>query len=284
MGKKSKKARKKEKKILRMWDLDSKSIKILESGKIKFKKDEKIDISAFVDASVNDAKISRLEGIPSKEEIIIDDTSNYRVDVSANCSSITRIIDLVSSINTMETQTIVLPMTKKKASELEDNELIGWLAKCSSFVSVYSKLKEAWNDLNEDDKTSYTNVMFIPKLYVFLEKKGKLRKIPITVNLMVVAFPSINRAKEGIEVMDDIEYVNRIIGDTIDASIRCGCKSIIVEPYGMNALKKDVHYTAKYWYGKTETQRVIENIRNITFSIDNDDLYVIFCKNKKQTM
>lgn len=282
MGKKSKKARKQEKKILRLWDIDSKSIKILESGKIKFKKNEKIDISAYVEASVTDAKISRLEGIPSKEEIIIDDTMNYRVNVSANCSSITRIIDLVSNINTTEVQTVVLPMTKKKASNLEDNDIICWLAKSSSFISVYSKLKEAWSDLNDDDNTCYTNVLYIPKIYIFLEKKGKLRKVPVMINLMIVALPSINKAKEGIEATDDIEYTNRIISDTFEACIRCGCKSIIVDPYNMNALKKDVHYSAKYWYGKTETQRVIENIRNITFSIDSDDLYVIFCKNKNQ--
>lgn len=279
MGKK-KKNKKQEKKLLKLWNVDSKSIQILESGKIKFKKDEKIDISAYVDDSVNNAKISRLEGIPSKEEIIIDGSSNYRIEASANCSSIARIIDLVSSINTTEVQTIVLPMSKKKATKFEDNEIIEWLGKSSTFVSTYAKLKKAWDELNEDDSTCFTNVLFIPKIYIFLEKKGKLRKKPIMVNLMIVALPSINKAKGGIEATDHIEYTNRIINDSIDACIRCGCKSVVIDPYYMGALQKDVHYTAKYWYGKTETQRVIENIRNITFSIDNDDLYVIFCRNK----
>ena len=123
--------------------------------------------------------------------------------------------------------------------------------------------------------------MFIPKIYIFLEKKGKLRKKPITVNLIIVALPSINKATNGIDAIDDYEYTNRIINDTIDACIKCGCKNVVINPYAMNALRKEVHYTAKYWYGKTETQRVIENIRNITFSINNDDMYVIFCKNKQ---
>lgn len=275
-----KKAKKKDKKLFKLWNINSKGIKILESGKIKIKKDEKIDLSAFVDTSVNDAVISRLEGIPSKEEIIIDETSTYRIEASANCSSITRIIDLVSSINTNDIQTIVLPMTKKKASNLEDNDIIEWLGKSSTFIAVYSKLKNAWDKLNDDDGSCFTNVMFIPKLYVFLEKKGKLRKKPVMVNLMIVALPSINKAVSGIDSLDDIDYTNRIINDSIDACIKCGCKSVVIDPYYMKALQNDVHYTAKYWYGKTETQRVIENIRNITFSIDNDDLYVIFCKNK----
>lgn len=281
MGKK-KKIGKKEKNLFKLWNIDSKSIQILESGKIKFKKDEKIDISSFVDDSVNDAKISRLEGIPSKEEIIIDGSNNYRIEASANCSSISRIIDLVSSINSNETQTIVLPMSKKKASNLEENEIIKWLGKTSTFIATYARLKKVWDELNDEDSSCFTNVMFIPKLYIFLEKKGKLRKKPIIVNLMVVSLPSINKAKGGIEATDTIDYTNRIINDTMDACIRCGCKSVIIDPYSMKALQSDVHYTARYWHGKTETQRVIENIRNITFSIDNDDLYVIFCKNKHQ--
>ena len=281
MGKKNKKNKKKCKNILDWFNNESKSVKILESGKIVFKKDEKIDIGPFVETSINDAKISRLEGIPSKEEIIIDATENYRVNVSSNCSSIARIVDLFGNIETTEVQTIVIPTTKKKALNIEDVDIIKWLGKSSTFAAAYSKLKKTWVDLNEDDNSSFTNVMFIPKLYIFLEKKGKLRKKPIIVNLLVVALPSINKAKSGIEATDDIEYTNRIITDTIDACIKCGCKSVVVEPYAMNALQNDVHYTARYWYGKTETQRVIENIKNITFSIDNDDLYVIFCKSKQ---
>lgn len=279
MGKK-RKDKKKAKKFLKLWHMDSKSVEILESGKIKFKKDEKIDIGSYVEASINDAKISRLEGIPSKEEIVIDGSNNYRIDATTNCSSIDRIVELVSSINTTEVQTIVLPMTKKKATHLEDDEIVGWLGRSSTFISIYSKLKESWDDINEDDNTTFTNVMFIPKIYIFLEKKGKLRKKPIIVNLMIVALPSMNKAKDGIEAIDEVEYTNRIINDSVDACIRCGCKSVVVDPFYMSSLKKDVHYTSKYWHGKTETQRVIENIRSITFSIDNDDLYVIFCKNK----
>ena len=279
MGKK-RKDKKKAKKFLKEWNMNSKSIEILESGKIKFKKDEKVDLGAFVESSIVDAKISRLEGIPSKEEIVIDGNNNYRIEASTNCSSINRIIELVSSINTTEVQTIVLPMTKKKANNLEDNDIVSWLGKSSTFAAVYAKLEKSWQELNEDDNTCFTNVMFIPKLYIFLENKGKLRKKPIIVNLMIVALPSINKAKEGIEAMDVVEYTNRIITDSFDACIRCGCKSVVIDPFSMNSLRKDVHYTSKYWHGKTETQRVIENIRNITFSIDNDDLYVIFCRNK----
>ena len=270
---KKKKNKKKEKSMLKFLELGSKNIKILESGKIKFKKNKKIDISGFIETSVNETLISRLEGIPSKEEIIIDGTETYRLESSANCSSITRIVDLIGNISN-DVLTIVLPMTKKKALNLEDNETVCWLAKSSTFISAYSKVKKSWEEINDDDNTSFTNVLFIPKLYIFLEKKGKLRKHPITVNLVVVSLPSINKAKDGIEAMDEVEYTNRIINDSIEASIRCGCKSIIVDPYSMPALQKDVHYIARYWYGKIETQRVIENIKNITFNL----YFCIFCE------
>ena len=277
----AKKHKKKQKKFLKLWDVDSKNIEILESGKIKFKKDEKIDISSFAEDSVKDARISRLEGIPSKEEITIDGSATYRLNASANCSSISRIVDLVGAIDTNEIQTIVVPVTKKKALSLEENDTIRWLAGSSTFLSVYSKLKKNWEALNDDDSSVFTNVLFIPKIYLFLEKKGKLRKTPITINLLIVALPTQNKAKSGLDDTDEYEYTSRIISDTVDAVIRCGCKSIIVDPYAMKALQEDVHYTARYWYGKIETQRVIENVRSITFSIDNDNLYVIFCKNKQ---
>ena len=284
MGKKNKKNKKKNKNNILSWfNEQSKSIKILESGKIVFKKDEKVDITPYIENSINNTRISRLEGIPTKEEIIIDSTENYRVNVSSNCSSVSRIVDLFGSIETNEVQTIVVPTTKKKAVNAEDIDIIRWLGCSSTFAATYSKIKKNWVDLNDEDNSAFTNVMYIPNLYIFLEKRGKLRKKPVMVNLLVVAFPSINKAKSGIEATDEYEYTNRVITDTIDACIKCGCKSIVLEPYGMNALQNDVHYTARYWYGKTETQRVIENIKNITFSIDNDDLYVIFCKNKQQT-
>ena len=265
-----------------------KGIEISNSGKIKLKKDDKIDISEFIEEclntsiknSVNDVRISRLEGLPSKEEIIIDGSANYRLEATTNCSSIKRIIELMNGINSNETQTIVIPMSKKKASNLENNDVIEWLCKTSTFVSVYTQIKKTWDELNTDDNSCYTNVMYIPKLSIFLEKNGKMRKNPISINLMIIALPSINKATNGMESIDDIEYTNRIINDSIEACIKCGTKNIVINPYSMSALFNDVHYTARYWHGKTETQRVIENIRNITFSINDDDLYVIFCKNK----
>lgn len=280
---KKKKMKKKEKKLLKLMNLGSKSVEILESGKIKFKKDKKVDIGHYVESSVNDAKISRLEGIPSKEEIIIDGSNNtYRLNTSANCSSIARIIDIVSDINSNDVQTIVLPMTKKKANKLENNHIFEWLCKSSTLLATYTKLNTRWRELNDDDKSNFTNVMYIPNIYIFIEKNGKLRKKPIAVNLMIVAVPSSTGVNNNrLEVVDDIDYTNRVITDSLEACIRCGCKSIVVDPYSMKILMSDVHYTAKYWHGKTETQRVIENIRNITFSINDDDLYVIFCKNKQ---
>lgn len=257
----------------------SPSIKITDSGEIKLKKDESIDISGYVKETVTDAVISRLDGITNKEEINIDgENSSYRLDTTTSCSSIIRHVDLMSAIDDVNPQTIVIPMTKKRAAHLDENPIVSWLMKTSTFISVFNRLKDEWDSLNTDDKTTFTNVFYLPKLYIFVDKAGKMRKKPTCINLLIVAFPSMKNATPGIELIDNTTYVNRIIEDTMDAVIKLGIKNMVIDPYCMPALMDDVHYTAKYWYGYTERQRAIENIRMITFTIDNDELFIIFCR------
>lgn len=278
MGKK-KKNKESIKKTPRLLYPNSKSIRITDSGEIKLRRDETIDVSTYVKESVSNAVISRLDGITNKEEITIDgEMTESRLDVATNCSSIIRTLDIFGKIDAVNPQTIVIPMTKKRGAHLEDNPIIGWLIKTSTFISVFNKLRDEWDNLNKDDKTSFTNVFYIPKIQIFIGNNGKMRRKPLEVNLFVVAFPSMKNATPGIELIDTTTYTNRIINDTMEAVIRLGIKNVIIDPYCMSALLDDVHYTATYWHGYMDKQRTIENIKCITFVIDDDDLFIIFCR------
>lgn len=257
------------------------AIKILDSGEIKVKSDEKIDISQFVESTIKDTKISRLEGLPSKEEIIIDDTNNYRLETSANRCSMSRIVHLLSEINTNESQTILIPVSKKKALKLKNIKFIDWLSKTSTFNSVYKNCKDSWSELNTDDNTEFTNVLFMPNIYIFIDNNGrKLRKKPIKVNILIVAIPTPSNAKSGIETMNPNEYTRRIIDDSVEACIKLGLKNIITSPFIMPILRDDAYFTSEYWHNITERQKTIENIKSFIFSINDDDLYIVFCKSR----
>ena len=48
------------------------NIKILKSGKIKFSKNQKIDLGLFTTESIEGAVVSRLEGIISQEDVVVE--------------------------------------------------------------------------------------------------------------------------------------------------------------------------------------------------------------------
>lgn len=271
---------KKKKKVKSFVKGCTKFIELLaSSGEILLKKNSKLDISEQVKESVNGTIISRLEAVPTKENIVVDTKENdYRNTITVDNSTIMRVIDMNAEIDSVNELTVVIPMTKKKAKKFEENDTLYWLSKTSSFDAVMEKVYRDWKELNEDDNSPYTNVLYVPKLYLFMDKYGKLRKTPVKVNLLIVALPSQKHASSGIDVVEDTEYNNRIINDTVEAAIKVGAKNIVVDPYVMSALQKDIHYTATYWKGVMEKQRTIENIKKCIFALENDNLYIVFCK------
>lgn len=250
----------------------------------KLKKDDIIDLSTrvayYINSSSKNLKVSRLEGIPSNEEIVIDDEKNYRIETTVNKSTVQKMITLLSEINDNETQTVVIPLPKKKASKIEEHPFIKWIKDISTFESVYysGNIEEKWIDLN-DDKTGFTNVLYLPDIYIFMNGK-KIRTKPFKINLLIVAIPSKYNAKNGIDEMNDYEYIRKIIDDTMDACIKLGLKHIVINPFSLGILKDSAYAASEYWNSISEQQRVIENVENIVFTISDDDLYIVFRKSK----
>lgn len=258
------------------------NIKILKSGKVKFKKGQKISLTPYVSESVNKSVCSRADGIISKEEVVID-TSSCRLNTTSTLSTIKRTVEMVSRIDTPDIQTVVHVVNKKNAVEIFDfldNSIVGTLLRSSTLASVYKKIKDSWIDLNDNDKTNFTNVLFIPDIFVFLDSDtGKIRKIPYRVNLLLIAEPSLKYMGNGIDKITNEEAVERTIKDVFEISGKCGAKNLVIAPYCNKLFLEDPYTTAGIWHNYTTIQKTIENIKNVNFAVNNEDLYIIFMKN-----
>lgn len=264
------------------------NIRILRSGKLKVSKNKKIPLKPFVKESVENSIVSRLDGIISKEDVIID-TENLRCDITSNLTDEIKTVDLANRAKSVKTQTIVVSTSKKAATNIFDfinTDAIGMLLRTSTLGSIYSEIKDRWVDINKDDSTHFTNVLFIPKILVFLDfNTGKIRKTPLTVNLLIVATPSMSKMNENnIEEISQTDATSRVIADILDSAIKCGCKSLVLYPYGNKITQKDKSESGNLWFTITSTQRVIENIESIifTFDDDNESDYIVFNASKNR--
>lgn len=260
------------------------NIQMLKSGKIKVSKDQKIDISSFVSKSIEDTVISRLDAIISKEDVKID-TADLHPNVTTNLLNPVFTAELSARCNNPVTETIIIPINKKASLNVFDYlgfDTLGVLLRASTLASVYKKVKPQWVELNNEDGSQYTNVLYIPGVMVFLDfESGKIRKTPFKVNILLIAVPSQAKMNEnGIEKATDEEACSRIIADMVDAAIKCGCKNLIIDPFSHKKLDKDVPSTSKLWNQIVTSQRYIENINSTVFAIEDEDKFVIFNSNK----
>lgn len=248
----------------------------------KLKKDDIIDLSTrvayYINSSMKNLKASRLEGLPSNEEIVIDsDEKDYRIETNINKSTVQKTITLLSEIDENNVQTVLIPIPKKKSGKIEEHPFIKWLKDISTFEAVYDKIKERWIDLNDDDKTEFSNVLYLPDIYVFMNGK-KIRTKPFRINLVIVAVPNKFNAKPGIDEMNEYEYIHKVVDDSIEATIKLGCKNLVINPFALGFLADGAHSASEYWSTIPERGRVIENIDSLVFSISDDDLFIIFSK------
>lgn len=273
----------KKKKKKDTYSIAEQNIKILKSGKVKIKKGQKISLSPYVTDSVNNAIVSRLDAIISKADVVID-AKNKVLSTSTNLSSMKRTVELLTKIDSPIVYTLVHIINKKNATDIfdfMDDGIIGSLLRSSTLASIYKEVKPKWVELNTDDKTSFTNVLFIPKILVFLDEvTGKILKRPYVVNLLLVTEPSAKEMATGLEKLSSEEITDHIIKDVFTSSIKCGARNLIVNPYCHKALMADEHYTSDVWKVMSEVQPSIENLDTIDYSITNDDLYIIFNKNR----
>jgi len=248
----------------------------------KLKKDDIIDLSTrvayYINSSMKNLKVSRLEGLPSNEEIVIDsDEKDYRIETNINKSTVQKTITLLSEIDENNVQTVIIPIPKKKSGKIKEHPFIKWLKDISTFDVVYDKTEEKWLDLNDNDKTEFSNVLYLPDIYIFMNGK-KIRTKPFRINIVIVAVSNKFNAKSGIDEMNEYEYIHKIVDDSIDAGIKLGCKNLVVNPFALGFLADSAHSASEYWSTIPERGRVIENINSLVFSIPDDDLFIIFSK------
>ena len=277
----SKKFRNKRKNVE---ELAKRSIKILKSGKVKINKDQKISLAPYVEESLTEVVCSRIEGIISKADVVID--SKTSITTTANIMSAKDLLNTSSmidkSVGDITPNTVVHVINKKEALttfDFTNESIIGSLLRTSTLAAIYRKIKEAWVELNDDDKTGFTNVLFIPKILVFLEDEtGVVKKVPLFVNLLLLSVPSPKAIKDATteEEPENQVIINRYIDDVFKSAVLCGAKKLIITPFCHKLFLKEVYDTSEAWVNNTQLQKNIENIDSVNFAINDENLYVVF--------
>lgn len=257
------------------------NIQILKSGKIKIAKDQKINLKSFVNNSIDNTVVSRLNAIISQESVVID-TADLRTDITTNMTSDIKTSELAARVNSPKTNTIVITVNKKNALDVFDfldDGTLGIILRTSTLASIYKddSIKDKWVELNKNDKSSFTNVLYVPKIMVFIDPStGKIRKTPYYINLLLLAVPSQKNMTDGIEEISNEDANARVIADICEAAIKCGAKDLIIDPYAYKMFRKEPHITAELWYQISTSQRFIEQFNSVIFSIENEELFVVF--------
>lgn len=270
------------------------SIKILRSGKVKVK-EQKINLLPFIDESLENSVVSRLNGIISKEDVVID-TSDIKSEVNTTLTDELHTIELMNRFKefgvNINDNTVIITTTKNKATKLFDflnDDIIGILLRTSTLGSIYTNLSNEWTNLNKNDTTNFTNVLYIPKIMIFIDPRtGRIKNYPTYLNLLVISTPkakdmtmNINTDNKDDSVITEVvpnedEQIARVIADIVDSVIVLGIKNIVLSPFSGKILSEDKTLTSKLWSEMTSSQRFIEHIERCMFAVNDDHDYVVF--------
>lgn len=256
------------------------NFKILKSGKLKVKKGQKINLRPFITNSVENSVVGRLDGIISKENVVVD-TEDLHQNVTSNMLSDIHVASLAAKTEKPGISTLVVTVNKKNALDAFDlmrDDSLGILLRTSTLTSCYMELKQEWKDLNEEDNSNFTNVLYVPEVMVFVDPDtGKLLKKPFKVNIIILAIPTKkNMSEQGVEEFTDEMAASRVIADIMDSAIKLGCKDIIIDPYCHKYLISMPYDAGKLWNNIVSTQRCIEQFKSIIFAIEDEELFVSF--------
>ena len=278
---------KKKKKKLKLQELAKVSvaksnITVLESGELKINKNTKIDLTGYVKKSIDTAMISRLDGIISKEDVVVDE-EHANADVLVNMTNDTKCIEMAAKTSDFP-QTLVIPVVKKEDLDVFDLlkvTTIGRLLRSSTFASIYVKIKEQWEALNKGDDSNYTNVMYVPNVMVFMNpESGKLMKTPFYTNVLIVAIPSLKYMGDGIQEISQEAAIARVVSDLCDAAIKCRAKRIVTDPfstlYPMLLKPELVTVIGMTWNDISNTQRFLEQFELVTFAVEDEGRFISF--------
>ena len=256
------------------------NFKILKPGKLKVKKGQKINLRPFITNSVENSVVGRLDGIISKENVVVD-TEDLHQNVTSNMLSDIHVASLAAKTEKPGISTLVVTVNKKNALDAFDlmrDDSLGILLRTSTLTSCYMELKQEWKNLNEEDNSNFTNVLYVPEVMVFVDPDtGKLLKKPFKVNIIILAIPTKkNMSEQGIEEFTDEMAASRVIADIMDSAIKLGCKDIIIDPYCHKYLISMPYDAGKLWNNIVSTQRCIEQFKSIIFAIEDEELFVSF--------
>lgn len=263
------------------------NIKILSNNKIKLRKGQKISIKPIVEESLKDAIVSRLDGIIDANTQKYE--SSHIIKSEATALSQIKMSDIITHASTNKNivPTVVHVVTKKNALDFDfaGEGIIGDLLRSSTLGPTYQKIKDGWKSLNTDDSTSFTNVLFIPNIFVFTNGIETLLN-PFKVNLLLIAEPSYKLFKEDFSESTDQDkisrlYLERVYGDIMDAAVKIkGCSDLIINPFEVKASKDNQHEVIDIWNFLIDSTRCRESISSIWFSIENEYDYILFIAEK----
>lgn len=252
------------------------------------KKEKEMSLDTLTKPSIDNAIVSRLDGIPTKERIIVNNEIVTPPNVYVSKLSEIEALEYLSSCDNDENNvepfefTLIIADTKKRVLRMFEYDYVSYtnpidyLNRVSTLPDVYKAVENRWVELNKDDSTNFTNVMYLPEIIIFLTTNRKLRKDWIKLNLLVVAIPTQNDMGNDIESLSDQGACKYTIGNMMDAAIKCGARNLIINPHQNKLLRKDLYMTSDLWMRALLTTPVKENIESIHFVPRAHDDFIIF--------
>ena len=266
-------------------------IKYLNDGKVKLSKDVRINLSASINNSIENSIVSKLDGIISKENVVVEQeeltTAKKVVALGTQTNALKQYMDkefYSGEISSQKRQTVIVSLKRSEvldAFDWTEFSTIGNLLRTTTLSGVYTKLKESWKSIIKSQNKSMTDVMYIPNLIRFVsDKTGELMKHYQIFNLLIVVTPSNKDIEDATEdALSTEDYIGTIIADQMDAAIKCGARNVIIAPFDNPTLKKHPYESAELWKKLLESDRVNDNVDTITFTVEEDDEFIIVKNN-----
>lgn len=277
---------KKKKKKGAAYDIVDLGYQLLKNGQLKFKKDCIISMEEISKPSIDNTLGSRVDVLEDHPEVSTDNAKILQIN--GNCGTIERCFTMISKIGTDDVPTIVTTLPWKKAVDgfAYQGGIISYLCRISNLLTIFNAVKENWRNLLEDS-TGMDCILFIPEITVLLDDRADalLEKNQKKVNLLLYVTKKKHHIYDDEEVFgkqdDNHSDAYKLIQKMLECAVRLNCKHLIVDPFCHPVLTEDVRDTTDAWVELTAEDRVTEHIKVIDFTIDDDNLYIIFWKARK---
>lgn len=258
------------------------SIQIVRSSTPVQKSATVVDLDEFIKTSIEGTFVSKIDAIPTKENIVVDTTEVVPTHSMVYFMSPFRAMDFISREDEPgnKAYTLVVTIPKKRVADMRDaSDTVDALAKYSTFNEIFTGAVEAeWLKYNADEKSPDTNVLFIPQVFVYKDRRGRVVPYPFKVNLCVLALPAKKYSSEGMEKVGREEYAKRVIDDVFETNIRAGNTRLIIDPYELPFFSKETNLGSELWHKAVESQRVHENITDCIFAVESHANFSAFTR------